>query len=65
MLNGMFIDIGAIAISAIARTVIEERRMPLDADLLNNIGPSLRADLQAHPLFAQQPLESHPYDELQ
>ena len=65
MLNGMFIDIGAIAISAIARIVIEERRMPLDADLLNNIGPSLRADLQAHPLFAQQLPKFHPCDEHQ
>ena len=65
MLNGMFIEIGAVVISAITRIVIEGRRMPLDVGLLNNFGPSLRADLQAHPLFAQQPLKSHPCDELQ
>ena len=65
MLNGMFIDKGPVATSAITSIMIEDRRMPLDVGLLNNIGPSLRADLQAHPLFAQQPPESHPCDELQ
>ena len=61
----MFIDTGAVAISAITSIIIEDRRMPLDVGLLNNIGPSLRADLQAHPLFAQQLPKSHPCDEHQ